>query len=153
MLTDRLIGRQPMHPGIPFQQSRVPAGSDRPLTLRLGRRHQLDHLDKNRNSHFGLVLTAEQGCQAEVGFRQQFQGFTALGVHLTGDPSIKPPEGTTQVAIEGQELLGGFAGFVVISPRLGQVPPACGCIALSQHRTYGRRVESTLALSQNAVLG
>ena len=95
----------------------------------------------------------EQGSQAKVGFRQQFQGFTALGVHLAGDPSIKTPEGTTQVAIEGQELLGGFAGFVVISPRLGQVPPAGCCIALSQHRTNGRRVESTLALSQNAVLG
>ena len=33
MLTDRLIGRQAMHLGIPFRRSPVPAGSDRPSVL------------------------------------------------------------------------------------------------------------------------
>ena len=91
------------------------------LALRLRRGHQTNHLHQHRHRHLRLILTPEQGSEAEIRFRQKPQSGPPLRIHFSGDARIETTEGAAQIPIKRQELLRSRAGIVIVFARFREI--------------------------------
>ena len=81
------------------------------------------------------------GGQAQVGFGQLLEGFTALLIHLARDAGIETAEGTTQVAVEAQQLAAVITGLVIETARLREIAAGGSRVTAGQQGAHGLQVE------------